>query len=184
VELNKVPMAILLGIACLCGGATLAWFSSPAPMYLTRSGPDAVTVAFEARLFNLFLVDEQRIAETRSVFMVASRTPGSRSDTPPRITFGTAHGPVDLGRLQQLCAPDFPDIRDFFEAKTVEPELESERTAEPPNAATISSIGRSSETRRFVIAQSIVLLLTLVGCGVIWMAGRTLLGRDTNIGLH
>ncbi|MEO8075185.1 MAG: hypothetical protein ABI818_02580 [Acidobacteriota bacterium] len=182
--MNKVPTAILLGIACLCGGAALAWFSSPATMYLTRSGPEAVTVAFESRLFNLFLVDERRIPETRSVFMVDSRTPGSGSDTPPRITFGTAHGPVDLGRVQQLFARDFPDVRGFFEAKTVEPELERERPVEPPNAATISSIGRSSETRRFVIAQSVVLLLTLVGCGVIWMAGRTLLGRDTTIGPH
>jgi hypothetical protein len=184
VELNKVPMAILLGIACLYGGATLAWFSSPATMYLTRSGPNTVTVAFESWLFGLFLVDQQRIDEARSVSMVNSRTPGSRSSTPSRITFGTSNGPVDLGRVQQLFAPDFPDVRDFFQAKTAVPELEGERAVEPPNEATISSIARSSETRRFVIAQSMVLFLTLVGGGVIWLAGRALFGRDTIIGPH
>ena len=183
-EVNKVPLAVLLGVACLCGGATLAWFSSPATMYLSRGGPDAVTVAFESWLFGLFLVDEQRIDEARSVSMVDSRTPGSRSSTPPRIIFGTSNGPVDLGRVQQLFAPEFPDVRDFFEAKTVEPELEGERAVEPPNEATFSSLARSSETRRFVIAQSMVLLLTLVGCGVIWIAGRAAFGRDTTIGPH
>ena len=54
----------------------------------------------------------------------------------------------------------------------------------PPNEATISSIARSSETRRFVIAQAAVLFLTLIGCGVIWIAGRALFGRDTTIGPH
>ena len=175
-ELNKVPMAIVLGIACLCGGATLAWFSSPATMYLTRSGPEAVTVAFESWLFGLFLVDEQRIDTVHSVSM--------SSDTAPRIIFGTSHGAVDLGRVQQLFAPDFPDVRDFFEAKTTEPELVGERAVEPPKEATISSIARSSETRRFVIAQAMVLFLTLVGCGVVWTAGRALFGRDTTIGPH
>ena len=173
---------MLLGIACLCGGATLAWFSSPATMYLTRTGPNAVSVSFESRLFGLFVVDRQRIDEARSVAMVDSRTPGSRSRTPPRIIFSTANGPVDLGRVQQLLAPDFPDIKDFFEAKRIEPELDGERAVEPPNAVTISSIGRSSETRRFVIAQAMAPFLTLVGCAVVWMAGRALFGRDTTIG--
>jgi hypothetical protein len=182
VESNKAPLAILLGIACICGGATLAWFSSPATMHLTRSGPQAVTVAFESRLFGLFPAGEQRIDEARKVYMLDSRTPGSRSHTPPRITFDTSHGAVDLGRVQQLFAPDFPDVRDFFEAKTTVPELEGERAVEPPDAAAISSIARSSETRRFVTAQAMVLFLTLVGGGVIWMAGRALFGRDTTIG--
>lgn len=173
-ELNKVPMAILLGIACLCGGATLAWFSSPATMYLTRTGPNAVTVGLESWLFGLFLVDEQRIDEARSVSM-------SR-DTAPRIIFNTSNGPVDLGRVQQLFEPDFPAVKDFFEAKTAEPELEGERAVEALDAATISSIARSSESRRFVIAQGMVLFLTLVGCGAIGIAGRTLFGRDTTIG--
>jgi hypothetical protein len=184
VELNKVPLAILLAIACLCGAATLAWFSSPATMYLTRSGPNAVTVAFESWLFGLFLVQEQRIDEARSVSIVHSRTPGSRSRTPPRIIFSTSNGPVDLGRVQQLFEPDFPDVRDFFEPKIIDPELPGERVVEPPKQATISSIARSSETRRFVIAQAVVLFLTLVGCGVIWMAAGALFGRDTTIGPH
>jgi hypothetical protein len=184
VELNKVPLAILLGIACLCGAATLAWFSSPATMSLTRGAGNTVTVALESWLFGLFLVDEQRIDEARSVSMLASRTPGSRSQTPPRLTFGTSNGPVDLGRVQQLFEPDFSEVRDFFEAKTVRPELEGERAVEPPSAATISSIARSSETRRFVIAQAVVLFLTFVGCGVIWMAGRAVFGRDTTVGPH
>lgn len=183
-ESNKVPLAIVLGIACLCGGATLAWFSAPATMYLTRSGPNSVGVAFESFLFGVFLVDEQRIVEVRSVSMVESRTPGSRSHTPPRIIFGTSNGPVDLGRVQQLFAFDFPDVKKFFEAKTVEPELEGERAVEPPNEATISSIGRGRETRRFVIAHAIVVFLTLGGGGLIWMAGRVLFGRDTTIGPH
>jgi hypothetical protein len=177
VELNKVPLAVLLGIACICGGATLAWFSSPATMRLTRNGPQAVTVTLESWLFGLFLVDEQRIDAARSVYMLSAQTA-------PRITFSTSDGPVDLGRVQQLFVRDFADVRDFFQAETVEPELDGEPAVEPPNAATISSIGRSSETRRFVIAQSMVLFLTLVGGGVIWMAGRTLLGRDTTIGSH
>jgi hypothetical protein len=176
VELSKAPLAILLGIACLCGGATLAWFSSPATMYLTRRGPNAVTVAFESWLFGQFLVDQQRIDGARSVSL--------SSDTASRLIFGTSKGPVDLGRVQQLFAPDFADVKDFFEAKTIEPELEGERAVAPPNEATISSIARSSETRRFVIAQAMVLFLTLVGCGVIWMAGRALFGRDTTIGPH
>jgi len=184
VELNKVPAAILLGIACIAGGGTLAWFSSPATMRLTRSGPRGIAVAFESRLFGLFLVDERRIDEARSVYIVDSRTPGSTSRTPPRIIFGTSRGPVDLGRVQQLFARDFPDVRAFFEPKIVEPELESERAVEPPNAATISSVGRSSETRRFVVAQSVVLFLAVVGGGVLWMAGRALFGRDTTIGPH
>jgi hypothetical protein len=183
VELNKVPLAIVLGIACICGAATLAWFSSPATMHLTRSGPQAVSVAFESWLFDLFLVDEQRF-EASSVYMLSSRTPGSTSHTPSRITFGTRNGPVDLGRVQQLFAPDFPDVRDFFEAKRVDPELDGERAVEPRTAATISSIARGSEIRRFVIAQAMVLFLTLVGGGVIWMAGQALFGRDTTIGPH
>ena len=113
-------MAILLGIACLCGAATLAWLSSPATMFLTRSGPNAVTVALESWLFGLFVFDRQRIDQARSASI-------SRSDTTPRIIFGTSQGPVDLGRVQQLFAPDFPDVRDFFEAKTIEPELDGER---------------------------------------------------------
>ena len=181
-EVNKAPAAILLGIACIAGGATLAWFSSPATMHLTRSGPKGIAVDFESRLFGLFQVDDQRIEEARSVYMVDSRTPGSTSHTPPRIIFGTPRGPVDLGRGQQRFAGDFPDVRDFFEPKIVEPELESERAVEPPATAMISSIGRSSESRRFVVAQSMVLFLTVAGGGVIWMAGRALFGRDTTIG--
>ena len=183
-ESNKAPLVMLLGIVCVIGASTLAWFSSPATIYLTRRGPQAVNIRIETRLFGRILVDDQRIDEATSVYMVDSRTPGSRSHTPPRIIFGTSNGPVDLGRPQQLFERDFPDIKDFFQAKTIEPELEGERAVEPPGAATISSIARSRETVRFVIAQFVVLFLTLVGVGVIWKAGGALFGRDTTIGPH
>src|SRR5689334_3666557 len=120
-------------------------------MTLARSGPTAVTVTFESRLFGLLPIDSQRIDEARSVSVVNSRVPGSRSSTPPRIVFGTSSGPVDLGRVQQLFARDSAEVKDFFEAGTTDPELEREHAVEPPNALTISSIARSSETTRFVV---------------------------------
>lgn len=165
---------MMLGVACLCGAATLAWLSSPATMHLTRTGGEAVTVAIETRLFGQFVIDQQRVDNARSVYMA--------EHTAPRLTFDTSRGPVDLGRAQQLFVPYFAEVKDFFEARVTVPELEGERAVEPPQSLTLSSIGSGSETIRFAIAQVMVLFLTALGAGVIWLAGRSLLGRDTTIG--
>lgn len=149
------PLVILLGLACLAGGAALVWWSSPATMRLMRADGD-VTVTIEARLAGVVGIENERIDRVRGVRLVRSRTPGSRSHTPDHIEFDTTAGVVNVGRLQQLFARDFSDINAFVEDQA-------------QRAASLSSVARSEELRRFIVAQLATLFLFVVGLGVVWM---------------
>ena len=134
----------------------LAWLSSPAALQLTRDDEDHVAAAVESRLFGLFTNSSERIESIRSMSLVKYNAPGHRSNTPDRIVFETAKGPVDLGRNQQLFAVDHPEIASFFKA-------------DGPPSLTLSSIARGRELRRFVFAQALALFLFLGGLGLEWM---------------
>ena len=181
-ESDKAPILILLALACLCGAAALAWFSSPATMTLTRTTGGAVVVSLESRLFGLFRRSSDRIDNVKAVSTVTFRGPGSRSNTPDRIVFDTPSGPVDRGMIQQLFVSDFAEIKTFFEGNREtaseggdgggQPSLE--RSAPLPQTLSLSSIGRGSELRRFAFAQLAVAFLTLLGLGVGWMGAKAL----------
>ena len=151
---------ILIGLACVAAAAALAWFSSVATMRLERSGGETASITVESRLFGLIPVGHERIDGVRSATMVDSRTPGSRSNTPPHMVLETAAGPINIGRLQQLFVRDFDGIKTFLEDQT-------------QRQATFSSIGPFRELVRFVVAQTAVLFLALVGFGVAWHGVKT-----------
>ena len=89
------------------------------------------TAALEARLFGLVAHSPQRAEGVETVTLVRSREPGSSSQTPDRLVFQTTHGAVDLGRNQQLFAPDYTAIREFLEQ-------------DGPESMTLSSIHRDA----------------------------------------
>jgi hypothetical protein len=153
VEPGKAPLVAGIGLGWLLGAAVLAWFSSPATLHLARDNEDRVTAALESRLFGLITNKTERIDGIRSMSIARYSDP---SDTPDRIVFQTAKGPVDLGRNQQLFAPDHAEIAGFF-------------TADGPASLTLSSISRGAELRRFWFAQAAVLFMGLVGLGLTWM---------------
>ena len=155
-DASKAPLLILIGIASVAGAVALAWFSSVATMRLERTGGQTATIAIESRLFGLINVRHERIDGVRSATMVDSRTPGSRSSTPPHMVLETVTGPINAGRLQQLFVRDFDEIKSFLEDQT-------------QRQATLSSISRSSELVRFAIAQLVVVFLAFGGLGVAWL---------------
>ncbi len=161
VEPGKAPLVAFLGIACVLGGATLAWFSSPATLRLARGDQKLVTATLESRLFGLITNRAERVEGIRSVSLVRIPT-SSRSRTPARIVFETTGGGVDLGRNQQLFAMDHADVAAFFED-------------EAPLSLSLSSIARGSELIRFLVAQVIALVLTLGGLGLEWMVLRSMM---------
>jgi hypothetical protein len=159
-EPGKAPIVAVIGLGWLLGSAVLAWFSSPATLHLVRDHEEHVTAAIESKLFGLFTTRAERIEGIRSLSVVRY----SNSDTPSRIVFETAKGAVDLGRNQQLFAPDYAEIDSAL--KTL-----------GPVDLTLSSIARGSELRRFVIAQGVTLFLFLVGLGLVWVVISHLRGR-------
>jgi hypothetical protein len=146
----------------MLAAAVLAWFSSPVTLRLSRGDQKLVTAALESRLFGLVTNKAERIDGIRSVSLVSSRAPGSRSHTPDRLIFETASGSVDRGRNQQLFAVDYPDVAGFF-------------NDEGSPSLTLSSIARTRELIRFFIAQTIVLFAALGGLGLEWMVVRSLM---------
>lgn len=162
-ELSKVPLAAALGLACVVGAATLAWFSSPATLHLARGDQGLATAALESRTFGLITNRAERIEGIRAASLLRTRT--GRSHTPDTLLFQTTSGSVDLGRNQQLFAVDYPAIDSFFQD-------------EASQSLTLSSIARGRELIRFLVAQAIFLFLLLVGLGVEWMVVRSILGAD------
>lgn len=150
---------VVIGLACIAGAVLLAWLSSVSTMRLMRADNGVVTVTIDSKLFNLIDIGQERIDAVKSVEMVSSRAPGSNSDTPDHMVFHAAAGPVNLGRIQQLFAPDFMDIKAFVTDPT---QIET----------AFSSVGRSEELRRFFFAQAAVAFLTLVGVGAAWSGIR------------
>jgi hypothetical protein len=157
-EPGKAPIVAIIGLGWLLGSATLAWWSSPATLHLSRNHEERVTAAIESRLFGLFTNRAERIEGIRSVSSVR------QSETPLRIVFETTHGPVDLGRNQQLFAPDYAEIDTAL--KTL-----------GPFDVTFSSIARGSELRRFIIAQAVASFMFLTGLGLVWVVISHLRGR-------
>lgn len=161
----------VIGSAMVAGAVVLAWLSSPATMELERTPGDPAqvertdsqnaTISIESRLFGLVEFGQQRIEGVRGAKMVDSRVPGTSSSTPPHLVFETTGGDVNLGWTQQLFGRDISDLRSFFENQT-EPRL------------TLSSIARSTETRRFVIAQIVVAFMSLGGLGILWSGVKSL----------
>jgi hypothetical protein len=178
---SETPKRFLIGGAMVAGAVVLAWLSSPATMDLerTRAEPAPIeqaqvegtpaerrqggtaTISTSSRLFGLFEFGRQRIDGVRGARMVDSRVPGTNSTTPPHLVFETTGGDVNLGWVQQLFARDFVELRGFFENQA-EARL------------TVSSIARSSESRRFIFAQIIVLFLGLLGITIVWSGIRSL----------
>ena len=157
---SDAPKAVIIGVAMLLSSATLAWFSSPASLHIARDSGSGVSATLESRLFGLITNRAERIEGIRSASMVSGRLPGTDSDTPNRLVFQTATGAVDLGRNQQLFTRDFAEIDQFLKADA------------PPPGLTLSSIARGEELRRFLIAQSIAVLMFLGGLGLEWSAVR------------
>ncbi|MEO5822803.1 MAG: hypothetical protein ABIT71_20040 [Vicinamibacteraceae bacterium] len=155
IESGKAPTVAVIGLAWLIGSAVLAWLSSPATLMLIRDNEDHVAATLQSRLFGLFTTRSERIDGIQSVSVVSYNAPGHPSDTPDRLVFDTAKGPVDLGRNQQLFAQEHPKIAGFIK--------------DGPQSLTLSSIDRGSERRRYVIAQVIALFLFLGGLGLEWM---------------
>jgi hypothetical protein len=162
-ETGKVPLAAALGLACVVGAATLAWFSSPATLQLARGDQGLVTAALESRTFGLIVNRTERIEGIRAASLV--RTRAGRSQTPDTLVFETTSGAIDVGRNQQLFAVDYPDIDSFFKD-------------EASQSLTLSSIARGRELIRFLVAQAIFLFLMLVGLGVEWMVVRSIYSAD------
>jgi hypothetical protein len=160
-ELNKAPLAAALGLACITGGATLAWFSSPATLQLVRGDRGLVTVALESRIVGLIPTRAERIDGVRAASLVRTRT--GRSQTPDTLLFETGSEAIDRGRNQQLFAVDYGDIDSFFKD-------------EASQSLTLSSIARGREFIRFLVAQVMSLFLLLVGLGVEWMVVRSIFG--------
>jgi hypothetical protein len=156
------PKVAIIGLAFLLGASTLAWLSSPATLRLARETGPGVTATLESRLFGLITNRSERIEGIRSASLVRSAV--GDSDTPARLVFQTSTGPVDLGRNQQLFAPDFSGIDEFLKADA------------PPPGLTLSSIARGSELRRFLFAQAIATLMFLGGLALEWAAVRHALG--------
>jgi hypothetical protein len=152
---DNASKKIVIGLAWIVGAAVLAWFSSVATMRLARTGEGAVTVTIESRLFGLIDVGQERIDGVRTVEMVSSRVPGTNSSTPDHMVFQTAAGPVNRGQTQQLFARDFSEIKTLLDDPTT-------------REATLSSIARGAEFRRFLFAQATVAFLGLVGFAVAW----------------
>jgi hypothetical protein len=155
------PKAALIGLVMLLMSAALAWLSSPATLRLAREAGPGVTATLESRLFGLITNRSERIDGIRSASMVRN---GTDSASPDRLLFQTAAGTVDLGRNQQLFAPDFPEIDEFLKADAPAPGL------------TVSSIARGSELRRFLFAQAIAILMFLGSLALEWAAVRGALG--------
>jgi hypothetical protein len=162
-ELNKVPLAAALGLACLVGAATLAWVSSPATLQLARGDRGLVTAALESRTFGLITNRAERIEGIRAASLV--RTARGRSRGPDTLIFETTSGSVNLGRNQQLFAVDYADIDSFFKD-------------DASQSLTLSSIARGEELIRFLVAQAVFLFLVLVGLGVEWMVVQSIRGAD------
>ena len=152
-EPGKAPIVAVIGVGWLLGSATLAWWSSPATLHLTRTHEERVTATIESRLFGLIVNRAERVEGIRSV-----------SAAPARLVFDTANGPVDLGRNQQLFAPDYGEIDGALKTPG-------------PFALTLSSIARGSELRRFAIAQAAALFMFVVGLGLVWVVISDLRGR-------
>ena len=162
-EPGKAPTVAVIGVACLLGSAVLAWLSSPATLHLARDKEEHVTAAIESRLFGLFINSDERIEGIRSLAVVHY----GESDTPDRIVFETAKGPVDLGRNQQLFAVDRAELAQALETPG-------------PFDVTLSSIARGSELRRFVFAQAVAVFMFLGGLGLAWLVISDLLGLSRN----
>ncbi len=161
-EPGKAPIVAGIGLACLLGASLLAWLSSPATLQLTRDNENYATAALESRLFGLIVITSERVERIKSVSTIGSGVGGTRSDNADRLTFLTVKGPVDLGRNQQLFAPDYQEVAGFF-------------GADAPPSLTLSSVARGAELRRFFIAQAIALFMFLGGLGLEWTVIRHLM---------
>ena len=112
------------------------WRGCPHPLPCNWSGTTRVTWLPPSSRGSSACSPRARSASraSRSMSLVKYNAPGHRSNTPDRIVFETAQGPVDLGRNQQLFAVDHPEIASFFEA-------------DGPSSLTLSSIARGRELR-------------------------------------
>ena len=160
---NKAPLAAVLGLACIAGGAALGWFSSPATLHMVRGDQQLVTATLESRIAGLIPNRAERIDGIRAATLIRTRT--GRSQTPDTLFFETTAGAVDVGRDQQLFAVDFSDIDSFLKD-------------DASQSLTLSSLGRGQELIRFLIAQVMAVFLLLVGFGVEWMVARSIVGSD------
>lgn len=177
---RKLPLVAVIGLACVVGSPTLAWFSSPATLQLTRGDRGLVQASIESRLFGLFLNKTERIDGIRAVSLVRG-THDLRDKTPDRIVFDTTSGPVDLGRNQQLFMRDHAEIASFFPVASSDAveRGDGEASSPPRHSLTLSSIARGQELRRFLIAQTLALFMLLGGLGLEWLAVRGLMARRT-----
>jgi len=166
---------MLIGLAFMAGAAVLAWFSSIATMRVERTGEERATVTIESKMFGLVHVTGERINNVHSAMMVGSRVEGSDSDTPDRLVFQTAHGPVDLGYTQQLFTRDFTELKSFLDDEPPDPEIERGPEAPRLNTLSLSSTGHG-EWKRFAAAQLAVVFMTFMGLLLVWSGAAAAFG--------
>lgn len=167
-EAEKAPIALLIGVVCLAGAATLAWFSSVATLHLVRTDKAVVRVSIESRMFGLVPVSTQALDGVRQAGLKSGRLPGTRSNTPNFLVFTTPDGALDLGYAQQLFTRDVDEIAEFIASDGAE--------------ASFSSISRGEEFRRFLFAQTATLFLAVLGLSVLWMAVRAIFPGRRGVG--
>ena len=157
---------LLLGLAFVLGAAALASLASPSTMTLTRTGPTAVDVVVETRLFNLFRIGGFRIDGAESVEVVESVVPatGTGPELPSAIStyFVTRDGRINHGLRQELFDGHVSAIKNFFASD------------EPSAAFSVNDPGR--ELGRFILIDLLVIFMALIGLIVTW-AGVTGLFR-------
>lgn len=170
-DANRTPVLLGFGLLCLAAAALLAWFSSVTTLHLVRTGTTA-TLAFETRLFNLFVIERRSFADVTGVSVIRSRQPGVRSSTPDYLLFESRNGQIDAGYGQQHFAREHAAIDEFFQATT---------SPVPPELG-LSSIDRGEELRRFVFAQMAVLFLGGLGLGMWWLTVHEFFGRRRAVG--
>jgi hypothetical protein len=143
----------VIGLAALAGAVTLLYFAARPSLDCVSRPPTGIDCSVTARVANLVTIDESHVSGVTAVAMVASAT--GRSRTPPRLTFVTASGNVDLGYFSQLFTRDFAALEAFV------------ANPEPPELRLVQRV-----TIRTFAAHLGVLFLFVVGLGPLVTAIR------------
>ena len=155
-----------MGLAFIAGAVLLASLAAPSTMTLIRTGPKAVTVMVETRLFNLYRIGGFRINGAESVEVVESVVPptGTGPDSPYGISvyFVTRDGRINYGVRQKLFDGHVSGIRDFF--------------ASDAPSATFSVNDPGSRFGRFVVVHLVVIFMSFIGLSAAWAGLKGVIG--------
>ncbi|MEO7158187.1 MAG: hypothetical protein ABI039_11525 [Vicinamibacterales bacterium] len=135
-------------------------------MTLTRTGPKAVSVTVETRLFNLYRIGGFRIDGAESVEVVHSVVPptGTGPELPGvSVYFVTQNGPINHGLRQKLFDGYVSEIRNFF--------------ASDAPSTTFSVNDPGSRFGNFILVHLLVFVIALLGLSATWTGMTGLFGR-------